>query len=228
VVGNFFFVTGTGTAVGKTVFAALFAAELHRRGLRAAALKPVCSGGRADALQLWRASGRLLTLDQVNPWHLRAPLAPVLAARREGRRLHLAEVLQHIRQVATGFETVLVEGAGGLLSPMGEDFDSLDLVVQLKAAPFVVGQNKLGAVNQVRLVLNALPKRFLSRTHVILFDTKRACPSASSNVSLLSEYFPAERIHRLPWLTRRKAPLPRSARKTLARIAQSCFGSTAI
>src|ERR1017187_5696129 len=78
-----FFITGTDTGVGKTVLTALLTRNLRERGVNEAALKPICSGGRDDARELCAASSGVLTLDQVNPWHFRAPMAPLLAARRE-------------------------------------------------------------------------------------------------------------------------------------------------
>ena len=118
------FITGTDTGVGKTVFAAVATLLLRRRGVRVAALKPICSGGREDARLLHAAAGRVLSLDEVNPWHFRAALAPTLAARRENRLVLLRPVVAHIRRAAKRFEVVIVEGAGGLLSPLGEKFDS--------------------------------------------------------------------------------------------------------
>ena len=91
-----FFITGTDTGVGKTVLTALLARYLCERRVRVAAFKPVCSGGRADARALHAALGGVLTLDEINPWHFRAALAPTLAAAREKKSVALAQVLGHI------------------------------------------------------------------------------------------------------------------------------------
>ena len=143
------FITGTDTGVGKTVFAALATVYLRQNGFRVAALKPLCSGGRDDARVLHAAAGKVLSLDEVNPRYFRAPLAPVLATQQEKQRVRLREVVTHIRRVAKRFEVVVVEGGGGLLSPLGEGFDSRDLIEALNATPIIVCSNKLGAVNQV-------------------------------------------------------------------------------
>src|SRR3984957_4403591 len=152
------FITGTDTGVGKTVLTRLLAQFLHRRGLNVAALKPICSGGRDDARALHAALGGALTLDEINPWHFRAPVAPSLAARLEKRTVKLAPVLAHIRAWQKKSRVTLIEGAGGLLSPLGEDFDSRDLITALRATPVIVAPNKLGVVNHVLLTLEALPK----------------------------------------------------------------------
>jgi dethiobiotin synthetase len=197
---QFLFITGTDTGAGKTVLATQLTRFLRERGVRVAALKPLCSGGRADAVALWTAAGKVLALDEVNPWHFRASLAPVLAARREGKQVRLAEVMKHIRRVSRGFEVVVVEGAGGLLSPLGEDFASRELIVALRATPIIVSPNRLGAVSQIRLTLEALPVRLAERAQVVFFDLPKPDSATRTNAALLGEFIEPRRIRRLPWL----------------------------
>src|ERR1035437_4675047 len=136
------FITGTDTGVGKTVLTALLARFLRGRGLNAAALKPVCSGNRADARKIFAALDGALTLDEINPWHFRSPVAPLLAARLEKKSVKLAQVLEHIRATRKKFDVLLVEGAGGLLSPLGENFNSRALITALRATPVIVAPNQ--------------------------------------------------------------------------------------
>jgi dethiobiotin synthetase len=194
------FITGTDTGVGKTVVAALLTQYLRAQGVRVAALKPICSGNRNDARVLRKAAGNVLTLDEVNPWHFRAPLAPLLAARRERKRVRLREVVAEVRRVGKPFEVVLVEGAGGLLSPLGEGFDSRDLIIALRAKPVVVCPNRLGAVNQVLLVLSALPRALSSRATVMLTSRKKPDEASRTNPKLLAEKLGARRAQVLPRL----------------------------
>lgn len=194
------FITGTDTGVGKTTFAALLTRYLRADGVRVAALKPVCSGGRGDAHALREAAGKVLPLDEVNPWHFRAALSPLLAARKEKKRVRLREVVAHIRRVAKRFEVVVIEGAGGLLSPLGEDFDSRDLIQALAATPIIVGPNKLGAVNQVRLVLGALPKAAARRASVILVNPARPDAASRTNLGVLKQFVEPDRLGIMPWL----------------------------
>lgn len=191
------FVTGSDTGVGKTVLAALLTRHLRASGCRVAGLKPICSGGRGDARALRQAAGNVLSLDEVNPWHFRAPLAPLLAARKEGRRVRLREVVAQIRRLACRFDVVVVEGAGGLLSPLGEDFDSRALLHALRARPIVVCANRLGAVNQALLVLEALPRSLAIPARVVL-SAVSADSSRAANVRLLGELIGADRVHELP------------------------------
>jgi dethiobiotin synthetase len=198
------FITGTDTGVGKTFFSAVAVHVLREHGVNVAGLKPVCAGSRDDARVLQEISRAQLTLDEVNPWHFRAALAPVLAARQAGKRVRLREVVAHIRRVAKRFDVVVVEGAGGLLSPLGEDFDSRDLLVALDAQPIIVCPNRLGAVGQVLLVLAALPEKFAARAGVVLVKQAKPDRASRTNKKLLAEKIGAARIYELPWLGRRK------------------------
>lgn len=198
-----FFITGTDTGVGKTVLTALLARHLRERGVNTPALKPVCSGGRNDIHALLAAMNGALTPDEINPWHFRAPIAPLPAARRERRQVRLADVLAHVRAMQKRFDVVLIEGAGGLLSPLGVNFNSRDLIAALRATPIVVCPNRLGAVNQVLLTLAALTRSASCRARVVLMSPSKPDASTSTNVSLLAEFLDAKRIFGLPWLGRR-------------------------
>ena len=192
------FVTGSDTGVGKTVLSMLLTRYLRECGVNVAALKPICSGGRGDALALRSALNQTLSLDEINPWHFRAPIAPALAARRERRRVLLADVLVHIRGMQKRFDVVLLEGAGGLLSPLGADFNSRDLLVTLRATPIVVCPNRLGAVNQAMLTLEALPKSLRREARIVLVSPQKPDAATATNARLLLELSDAKRIITLP------------------------------
>jgi dethiobiotin synthetase len=192
------FITGTDTGVGKTVLTMLLAEFLRSRSLRVAALKPICSGGREDARRLHSALGGALPLDQINPWHFRAAIAPLLAARKERKRVTLARVLAHLRKVRPPFEVVLVEGAGGLLSPLGAGFNSRDLIAALAATPIVVAPNQLGVVNHILLTLEALPEALRHQARVVLVSPPKPDSAMASNARLLRQ-LSVKNICPLPW-----------------------------
>jgi dethiobiotin synthetase len=194
------FITGTDTGVGKTVLAALLTQFLHERGVNAAALKPVCSGNRDDARKLFAALDGALSLDEINPWHFRAPVAPSVAAKLEKKSVNISQVLAHARAMQKRFDFLLVEGAGGLLSPLGENFDSRDLISALRATPIIVAANKLGAVNHLLLTLAALPKNLRLKAQIVLMSPPKPDAASNSNAKLLAQFFPAEKIFTLPWL----------------------------
>src|SRR5438270_319136 len=99
-----FFITGTDTGIGKTVFTTLLARHLRDCGVNVAALKPICSGDRDDARKIRSVLNGILTLDEINPWHFRAPIAPMLAARLEKKQIKLSQVLAHIVAMQKRFD----------------------------------------------------------------------------------------------------------------------------
>jgi len=156
-------ITGTDTGIGKTTVASGIAAALRRRGHDVGVIKPVetgCEPGpdgalvAADAVQLRWAAGRDDPLDRICPYRLRDPLAPSVAARREGIRLELAAVADCIRRTIAGCELALVEGAGGLLVPLSESATFADLARACGLRLVVVIGNRLGAINHARLTLD--------------------------------------------------------------------------
>ena len=195
------FITGTDTGVGKTVLTSLLTRHLRERGVAVAALKPICSGGRADARALHSSLDGALTIDEINPWHFRAPLAPLLAARREHRRVDLANVLAHVRSVQRRFDVVLVEGAGGLLSSLGEGFNARDLIIALRAVPIIVCPNRLGVVNHALLTVEALPRVVARRAPVVLMSPRRPGLASRTNPRLLAGMLGPDRVHEFPWLS---------------------------
>ena len=189
-----FFITGTDTGAGKTVLTVLLAKYLRAQGVNVAALKPICSGGRGDARKIFRAIDGALSLDEINPWHFKAAIAPSLAARREGKTLKIAQIAAHARAMEKRFHVLLIEGAGGLLSPLGDNFNSRDLILHLDAVPIIVAPNRLGVLNHALLTLEALPQNFRARARIVLLPFGKPDASAKSNAGLLAEYFDAKRI----------------------------------
>ena len=150
------FVTGTDTGVGKTYVTAIIARQLVAEGRKVGVYKPAASGclrkaGRLvskDAVTLWNAAGKPGELDRVCPQLFEAPLAPHLAALAEGRRLDADLLRLGLDYWRERSEIVLVEGAGGLMSPMGEEEYVADLAEKFGYPLVVVSRNVLGTINQ--------------------------------------------------------------------------------
>jgi dethiobiotin synthetase len=150
------FITGTDTGVGKTYVAALIARQLAADGRKVGVYKPAASGCSRqdgvlvsdDALALWNAAGRPGEFARVCPQCFEAPLAPHLAALAEGRRLDSLMLRRGLDYWHERSEIILVEGAGGLMSPLGEEEYVADLAEELSFPLVVVSRNVLGTINQ--------------------------------------------------------------------------------
>lgn len=149
------FITGTGTGVGKTYVGALIARALRADGKCVGVYKPVASGCEMrdgalispDAIALWEAAGRPGKLEQVCPQRFAAPLAPHLAARAESRRVDPKLLRDGIAFWRETSEIVLVEGAGGLMSPLSDNDYNADLAADFGFSLVVVSANVLGTIN---------------------------------------------------------------------------------
>lgn len=158
------FVAGTHTDIGKThVACALIRAGL-RRGLRMEALKPVVSGidvadwAQSDPGRLLQALGRPLSpaaLDAISPLRFAAPLSPPMAARREGRVLRLDDLVAPCRLAmdSAAHDLLLIEGVGGLMSPITADDTGLDLMTALAIPAVLVSGAYLGAISHALTAL---------------------------------------------------------------------------
>lgn len=222
---NILFITGTDTGVGKTVLTALLLAHLRSRGVNALAIKPFCSGGRADVRLLQSLQDHALPDELVNPWFFDAPIAPALAGARKRNKPNKIAVLAHIRAVAKQGDVLLVEGAGGLLSPLAADLTALDLIRELKCPVLVAARNRLGCLNHVLLTGFALKKAGVREKKVVLMDVARPDFSARTNASYLRKKPDFIGVFRIPWLGREAGGaegLKKNAKKmkkTLARCA---------
>ena len=145
------FVTGTDTGVGKTLLTGLLLYHLRQRGCHALAMKPFCSGSRADTEFLRAVQDGELTSDEVTPFFFAEPLAPLVAARKHRRTIRLKEVVRRIRRLSDRCECLLIEGIGGLLVPLGEGFTVRDLVARLGCEVIIVSRNRLGTINHTIL-----------------------------------------------------------------------------
>ena len=184
------FVAGSDTEVGKTYVACQILRDLVRRDVKVAAYKPVASGcapgGAADdtdAALLWEASQRRGRLDQVCPQRFKAPLAPHLAAEAEGRTVDVPLLSQGAAAWRDECDFLMVEGAGGLLSPLAPQTYNIDLVLELNYPLILVVANKIGAINQClqALLTAANYGRGLAVAGIVLNQV-----STDSDVSVMS------------------------------------------
>src|SRR3569623_609561 len=98
--GKIIFITGTDTGVGKTIFTGLLVRHLREQGVHALAMKPFCSGGRADVKLLRAMQDAELTENEINPFYFPKPVAPLVDARRSKRLISLAKVVHEIKTLA--------------------------------------------------------------------------------------------------------------------------------
>jgi len=168
------FITGTDTGVGKTTVATLLCRLLSCHGFDLAVRKPVESGCTLkdgelfpnDAYSLQQAAQSLDPLSLICPYRFAAPLSPARAANLEKKPLKLDQLIEASKVDRSSF--LIVEGAGGFYSPIAQDGLNADLAEKLGLPILIVAGNRLGAINQVLLVLEALQRRGLTPLGIVL------------------------------------------------------------
>lgn len=190
------FITGTNTGVGKTYVACLIAKALRAAGHRVGVYKPAVSGAEEDAGRprwedveaLWEAAGQPGDRAAVCPQCFLAPLAPHLAARAEGKEIDADLLRTGIESWADQCDVVIVEGAGGLMSPVSDEDYVADLAFEFGYPLVVVAANELGVINQTlqTLVTAATFRDGIDIAGVVLNDVSN--PQAANDVSTTSNY----------------------------------------
>jgi dethiobiotin synthetase len=174
--GKGVFITGTDTGIGKTFVAVRLIKALKDRGLSVCPMKPAESGcsvrkGQlipADAIKLMKASGAKEPLDMINPYRLKHPLAPSVAAEIEGVRINRKKILSAYGRLSKKYDITIVEGAGGIMVPVYKKYLFLDLAEDLKLPVVIVARPGLGTINHTLLTIEAVRQRGLHVLGVIL------------------------------------------------------------
>lgn len=191
------FVVGAGTEIGKTYTTAALVRRLRGQGRRVRALKPLASGvppldhpdfSASDTGRLLAAQGLPVTPETVaacSPWRFAAPLAPDLAAAREGRSLTLAELVgwcgARLAQAADD-ETVVIEGVGGLMSPITEAATGLDWLKAQTVPALLVSGSYLGAISHALTAVETLRAHGVPLVGIVVSESEGA-PTPAETVA---------------------------------------------
>jgi dethiobiotin synthetase len=219
-----FFVTGSGTEIGKTFVTAALIHELRRRDRQIAALKPVVSGfdpahpEGSDPRMLLAALGEPPTgeaLDRIAPWRFPAPLSPDMAAARENRAIDFAKLVEHSRNaIAAAPGTLLIEGVGGIMVPLDERHTVLDWIAALRLPALVVGGSYLGAISHALTALDALRSRDIAIAALVVNETPQSSVALEETVATIARFARGAPVLTLPRLAFAGEPHPTIGRLT--------------
>jgi len=200
------FITGTGTDVGKTFVGASLIRHLRQMGRSVDAIKPVVSGfdpdqpAASDPGILLQALGFPVTLqniERISPWRFRAAISPDLAARREGRRIDVDEVVAFCKSaIEDRREILLVEGVGGIMVPLDEQRTILDVMMALQLPLILVVGSYLGTISHTLTALDALFRRDMSVLAIIVSETPDSPVPLDETVAAIARF--AEPVIGLP------------------------------
>jgi dethiobiotin synthetase len=167
------FVTGTGTGVGKTIVSAALLAAMRAAGEQVRAYKPVVTG-LAEPPGAWPPDHELLGLaagmapEEVAPLRFGPAVSPHLAGSLANEPIGAATLVERAWATASADETLIVEGVGGLLVPLADDFTVRDLAVELALPLLIATSPGLGTINHTLLTIEAARAVGLSVAAVVL------------------------------------------------------------
>jgi dethiobiotin synthetase len=170
------FVTGTDTGVGKTYVSAGIATALKLRGVDVGVMKPAETGCRMragrlmpkDALILMKSARVKDRLSLVNPYRFRDPLAPSVAAERDGKKIDPDKILKVFTALRERHDFMIVEGAGGIMAPLRGHYTYLDLACAMGLPVLIVARPGLGTINHTLLTISALKGRNIQIAGIVI------------------------------------------------------------
>lgn len=165
-----FFVTGTDTAVGKTLVSVSLISALQQQGKTVIGMKPIASGCEQtaaglrndDALQLQAQADIKVPYEQINPYAFEPAIAPHLAAEKVGVNINIDKLHTAFENLGAQADAIIVEGAGGWLVPINKTHTMADLAVSLGLPIVLVVEIKLGCINHALLTVAAIEASGLS------------------------------------------------------------------
>jgi dethiobiotin synthetase len=199
-----YFVTGTDTGVGKTYACCALLHAARRQGLRALAMKPVAAGietdrRNEDVERLLAAASAPAERALVNPFCFAEPVAPHIAAEREGRTIEAEPILSAFDRLRTAADLLLVEGVGGFRVPLSPTFDTADLAQRLALPVILVVGLRLGCLNHALLSAEAIAARGLPLAGWIANHIDPGMPCWQDNLAALRQRLAAPLLGLLPW-----------------------------
>jgi dethiobiotin synthetase len=205
-----YFVTSTGTDIGKTFVTAGLIRYLRESSQPVAALKPVVSGYNSSVVEtsdpavLLSALGRQVTadaIDRIAPWRFRAPLSPDLAAAREGRSIDFDKLIAFSRTAIDATTGLLfIEGVGGIMVPIDAQRTVLDWMTALDIPLLLVVGGYLGTISHTLTALDVLAQRKLTIAAIIVSENERDTVELDETVASIARFASGIEVVGLPRL----------------------------
>ncbi|MDF2475782.1 MAG: dethiobiotin synthase [Sphingobacterium sp.] len=174
---NIYFVSGIDTGIGKSYATGLIARQWNATGLRTITQKLIQTGNTAVSediilhrqlmgITFTEEDKRKMTMPEIFSY----PASPHLAARIDNRDIDFEKIRQATIQLSQLYDVVLIEGAGGLMVPLTEDYLLIDYIQEMGYPLLFVTSGKLGSINHTLLSLEAIAKRRI-HLHTLIYNT---------------------------------------------------------
>lgn len=200
-----YFITASGTEIGKTFVTSLLIRQLRAKGKSAAALKPLITGytdetaPESDTRHLLDALGLPMNAQNIaaiSPWRFEAPLSPNMAAQREGRQIDLKEVVNFCNAARNGGEDyLLIEGVGGVMVPLDDIYTVRDWIMILQMPALLVTGSYLGSISHTLTALEALQSRGIKVAGIVVSESPASPVPLDETLETLLRFSGGVRLH---------------------------------
>lgn len=182
------FITGTNTEVGKTFVTKNLIERIQLKGYSVSPYKPVETGCIEKSLKLiprdsmiyFRAINKKIALDQINPYRFLEPISPAAAIKRSKRKVTINHYLSKLKDLPNS-DLTIIEGAGGLCSPLAPDGYNIDLIRKAKVSTVLVAKDEIGVINNVILSLSMILKYKIKVLAIVLNRKVSSQPDGMNN-----------------------------------------------
>ncbi len=180
------FITSTDTSVGKTIICSIIARGLIRRGIDVGIMKPVQTGGKADSAFLKKITGVKDPDFLINPYFAKKPLAPVVAFKLERKNIDIGRIKSAFNELSSRHQFMIIEGIGGILVPIKNNYSVLDLIVDLDLPVIIVSRPGLGTINHTLLTIKTARDYGIEIIGVVFNNFQKRGLCEKTNPSIIS------------------------------------------
>ena len=203
-----YFITGTDTDVGKTRVSLALLSALQRKGYSTIAMKPVACGciskegiyQNDDAVKLQQQASVHIPYELVNPYALPAPIAPHLAAAKNGQHIDIDRIRQIHHQQQNKADYIVMEGVGGWLVPLNAHDTTADMVKALEMPVILVAGIRLGCLNHALLTHAAIRERGIPLIAWVANCIDKDCLEIEDNIETLRGRLDAPLLGIIPYM----------------------------
>ena len=182
------FITGTNTEVGKTFITKNLIERIQLKGYSVSPYKRVEIGCIKKSLTLipnnsmiyFRSINKKIALDQINPYRFLEPISPAAAIKRSKRKVTINDYISKLKDLPNS-DLTIIEGAGGLCSPLAPDGYNIDLIRKVKVPTVLVAKDEIGVINNVILSLSMLQKYKIRVLAIVLNRKVSSQPDGMNN-----------------------------------------------
>ena len=187
------FISGTNTEVGKTFITENIIKIFESKGIMVNPYKPIETGCIVKSSKLlphdstifFKAIHKRITLDQINPYRFIEPISPAAAIKRSRKKIYISSYVKKLKDLPIS-DITIIEGAGGLCSPLASDGYNIDLIKRINIPTILVAKDEIGVINNVMLSINMLKKYRIKVLAIVLNRKSNNQPEGMNNYKEIS------------------------------------------